>query len=378
MNILDSVAQQHSQKLIAHIIQQINSHGGQISFTDFMHAALYAPGLGYYNAGAIKFGAAGDFVTAPELGGLFAKCLAKQCVQILKSMHYKNIFELGAGSGQLACDLLQALSRQDIQLDNYFILELSADLRQRQQEKIFEQCPKFYNIVHWLDQLPDTPMEAIIIANEVVDAMPIARFHFENNTLQEYYIKFDEHGFSEVLAPASANLQAMFTTINISEYVSQPYISEINLWLSNWIKSLNNVLVNGAIFIADYGFPRAEYYHPHRNQGTLMCHYRHRSHTNPFVNIGLQDITAHVDFTAIAEAADAHGLEIAGYTNQASFLLNCGITKLLEFGNIKQHQELQTLTSPAEMGELFKIIALTKNINTQLLGFENFDKQHSL
>jgi len=378
MNMLDRVAQQHSQKLIAHIIQQINSHGGQISFTDFMHAALYAPGLGYYSAGTTKFGAAGDFVTAPELGKLFAQCLAVQCTQILNSLHYKNIFELGAGSGQLACDLLRALAQQEIQLENYFILELSADLRQRQQEKIFKQCPEFCNIVHWLEQLPSTPIEAIIVANEVVDAMPVARFHFENNILQEYYIKLDEHGFTEVLAPASENLQTAFTAANIAEYVSQPYISEINLWLSNWLQSLNNVLSNGAILIADYGFPRAEYYHPQRNQGTLMCHYRHRSHTNPLVNIGLQDITAHVDFTAIAEAADAYGLEIAGYTNQASFLLNCGIIKFLEFGNIKQHQELQTLTSPSEMGELFKIIALTKNIDTQPLGFEHFDKQHRL
>jgi SAM-dependent MidA family methyltransferase len=378
MNISDNVAMQHSQKLIAHIIQQINSHGGQISFTDFMQAALYAPGLGYYSVGTTKFGAAGDFVTAPELGTLFAKCLAVQCTQILTLITHKNIFELGAGSGQLACDLLQALAQQNIELDNYFILELSADLRQRQQEKIFEQCPEFCNIVHWLDELPSTPIDAVIIANEVVDAMPIARFHFENDILQEYYIKFDDSGLKEILATPSNYLQNAFTTANLAKYISQPYVSELNLWLHNWLHSLNSSLASGAILIADYGFPRAEYYHPQRNQGTLMCHYQHRSHTNPLINIGLQDITAHVDFTAVAEAAAACGLEIAGYTNQASFLLNCGIIQFLEFGNLKQHQELQTLTSPAEMGELFKIVALTKNIEKPLLGFENFDKQHSL
>lgn len=363
---------------MAHIIQQINSHGGQISFADFMHASLYTPGLGYYNAGTTKFGSAGDFVTAPELGKLFAKCLAEQCAQILTTLNNKNIFELGAGSGQLACDLLQALSQKNIQLENYFILELSADLRQRQQEKILKQCPEFCNIVRWLDHLPKDPLDAVIIANEVVDAMPVSRFHFENDNLQECFVTFNGTNFTEVLRPANKNLHAAFVAANLGNYVTNSYTSEINLWLSSWLQSLNASLASGAILIVDYGFPRAEYYHSQRNQGTLMCHYRHRNHTNPFINIGLQDITAHVDFTAIAEAADACALEIVGYTNQASFLLNCGITKFLDSDNIKQHQELQTLTSPAEMGELFKIIALTKNVDIDLLGFENFDKLHTL
>lgn len=379
MIILDSVAQQHSQKLTEHIIQQIKSHGGQITFADFMNAALYTPGLGYYNAGAAKFGAAGDFVTAPELGKLFAQSLAVQCEQILHVMHNKNILELGAGSGQLACDLLQSLLDKGIAVENYFILELSADLRQRQQQKIFEQYPDLCAIVHWIDHLPREPIDAVMIANEVIDAMPISRFYYENNTLQEYYVTHSNNTeFIEVLEPASKPLQAAFTTAQIADYIQPPYVSEINLWLHNWLQSLNSALKSGAILIADYGFPRHEYYHPQRNQGTLMCHYQHRSHTNPFINIGLQDITAHVDFSAIAESADACGLEIAGYTNQASFLLNCGITQFLEAGNLRQYQELQTLTSPAEMGELFKIIAVTKDIDLQLLGFEHFDKRHNL
>ncbi len=378
MNTLNNAAQQHSQKLVAHIIQQINSQGGQISFTDYMHAALYSPGLGYYSAGATKFGMAGDFVTAPELGNLFAKSLGVQCAQILTQLENKNIIEFGAGSGQLACDLIQNLAQRNIQLDNYFILELSADLRQRQQEKIFELCPQYCNIVQWLDQLPNDPIDAVIIANEVVDAMPISRFYFDNNNLQEYYVTGNETGLTEVLAPANKNLLHAFNAANIAAYVSHPYASEINLWLNDWLRSLNASLLNGAILIADYGFPRAEYYHSQRNTGTLMCHFQHRNLTNPYVNIGLQDITAHVDFTAVAEAAEACDLSVAGYTNQASFLLNCGVTNFIEPGNIKQNQELQTLTSPAEMGELFKIIALTKNIDTQLLGFENFDKCHTL
>lgn len=369
---------QHSSLLTAYIIEQIKAQDGQITFEQYMHHALYAPSLGYYNAGSIKFGAGGDFITAPELGSLFAQCLAKQCMQILGPLNKRNILEIGAGSGKLACDLLQELQKNNLHITNYYILELSADLRNRQQDLIFKTCPQFAPLVHWLDHLPSTPLDGVIIANEVVDAMPISRFYLANDLLQEYYVTFTGSNFATKIANATIKLKNAFEATNLAAFISQPYTSEINLWIQAWISSLNACLNQGAILLCDYGFPRAEYYHPQRNSGTLMCHFQHRSHDNPFIHIGLQDITAHVDFTAIAEAASNCNLEVAGYTNLASFLLNCGITKFLKPGDIKQVQELQTLSSPSEMGELFKVIALTKDITTELLGFTHFDKLHTL
>lgn len=368
----DVIALEHSSLLTGYIANQIHNNDGQISFAKFMQEALYAPNLGYYNAGAIKFGQAGDFITAPELGSLFAQCLSKQCEQIFAKLKARNILEFGAGSGKLACDLLT-----NLQLDNYYILEVSADLQQRQRQLIATQCPEHAHKVHWLDSLPNT-FSGIIIANEVLDAMPVARFYFANDLLQEHYVSYNGENFFTKLGAASNKLTQAFKEAKLSSYLPQPYSSEVNLWLSAWIKSLNACITSGAIILCDYGFPRAEYYHPERNHGTLMCHYKHRCHDNPFINIGLQDITAHVDFTAIAIAADASSLNVAGYTNLASFLLNCDVTKFFTPGNLKQAQELQILTSPAEMGELFKVIALTKNFEMDLLGFEYFDKRHTL
>lgn len=370
---IETTAIQHSNLLTAHIIQQIEANGGQITFAQYMQQALYAPSLGYYNAGAIKFGAGGDFVTAPELGALFAKCLARQCEQIFANLPTRNILELGAGSGKLACDLLQ-----NMQIDNYYILELSSDLRQRQQDQINKICPQFADKIHWLNKLPTASFTGVILANEVMDAMPISRFNFANNQLAEYYVTIATSGFVTTLGTATTSLSNAFEKAKLATYLSQPYISEINLWLTAWIRSLSECLANGAIILCDYGFPRTEYYHPQRYNGTLMCHYKHRCHDDPFIYVGLQDITAHVDFTAVAEAASSCDLEVAGYTNLASFLLNCDITKFLEPSNIKQTQELQTLSSPAEMGELFKVIALTKNIEVELLGFKYLDKCHTL
>lgn len=371
----------HSHKLQAYIHAQIQQHGGSISFADFMQHVLYAPGLGYYNAGTQKFGASGDFVTAPELGSLFAKCVAQQCAQILGRLEHKTILEIGAGSGQLACNLLLALQQFDIHIDQYLILELSADLRQRQQQKLQQQCPEFYAHIKWLDQLPNENFTGVIIANEVMDAMPISKFHWHNNVLQEYFVTTSISGnFEFVLQDASKKLDQTFSATNIALYletVNHSYTSEINLWLNAWIHSLSACLNAGAILLFDYGFGRAEYYHPQRDTGTLMCHYQHHSHSDPFYLPGLQDLTAHVDFTAVAEAAHDAALEINGYTNLASFLINCGITSFCDH-SIAQNKELQILSSPAEMGELFKVIALTRNVDEILMGFAHFDKLHSL
>lgn len=374
----EHIAMQHSKQLILHIADIISAAGGQISFAEFMQQALYAPGLGYYSAGSIKFGAQGDFITAPEIGPLFAKCLATQCAEILTFSSGQDILEIGAGSGQLAYDLIQALAQKNVVLKNYFILELSADLRQRQQEKIFALNRDLKTKITWLDHLPDKPINGVILANEVMDAMPVARFHYAKNILQEYYVRSAEQQFITVLDTPSTVLSTAFTQANLTAIIKQPYSSEINLWLPGWIKSLSCCLSTGAILLCDYGFPRHEYYHAQRNSGTLMCHYQHHNHTNAMLNIGLQDITAHVDFTAVAEAATSCDLTVAGYTNLASFLLNCGITQLLRTNCVQDLQEINILTSPSEMGEIFKCIALTRNLDTNLSGFSQFDKRHCL
>lgn len=361
--------------LLSLIKEHIN-RTGKITFAEFMHHALYSPGLGYYSADTIKFGKQGDFITAPEIGNLFAQCLANHCKQICMYSS-NNILEIGAGSGRLACDLLTILEKNNHKIDKYYILEVSENLKQRQQDLIFKHLPHMLHKVYWLDQLP-TNFSGVIIANEVIDAMPISRFHYTNNTLQEYYVTLDNQNFTYVLDKPSEELKTIFNNINIPQYINSPYTSEINLWVTPWIKSLSECLHNGAILLCDYGFPRKEYYHPDRNTGTLICHYAHKCNTNPFLNIGLQDITAHVDFTLVAEAADANNLSIAGYTNLTSFLINCGILDLIDVGSIHQQHELNLLTSPAEMGELFKVMALTKNLQLDLLGFNQFDKTHCL
>lgn len=378
MILADKVALQHCLQLEQYICNAIAQHGGKISFMQFMQHALYAPGLGYYNAGSIKFGRHGDFITAPEIGCLFAKCMTVQIQEILQACNANTILEIGAGSGQFAVDALRALHTQHIKIEKYYILELSADLRDRQQQKIFNTAAEFRNVVQWIDQLPATPFNGVIFANEVLDAMPVALFHYANNVLHEYYVRFQDEKFALCLEPASAALAATFTKQQIAQFISQPYISEINLYLQPWIKSLSACLNRGAILLCDYGFPRAEYYHPQRNQGTLMCHYQHRCHGDPLINIGLQDITAHVDFTAIAEAADACGLDLGGYTNLNSFLLNCDLSKFADTPSAQQSQEINILSSPSEMGELFKCMALVKNLDMQLQGFRQFDKSYVL
>jgi SAM-dependent MidA family methyltransferase len=374
-------AQTHSKLLCEKIAALIQSQDGKITFAEYMQQALYAPGLGYYNAGTTKFGANGDFVTAPELGSLFAQCVATQCTEIINKLNCEStILEIGAGSGQLACDLLKFLDKLKVKISKYLILEISADLRHTQKQKILTQCPEFINQVEWLNQLPAPPITGVIIANEVMDAMPVNIFNFNNNKLQEYYVTHADSGFTYQLGPATAQLQRDFSASNISlhlELNTDPYVSEINLFLSGWIRSLSNSLKTGAILLFDYGFTRAEYYHPQRSNGTLMCHYQHHAHSDTFWYPGLQDITAHVDFTAVAEAADTNDLQVSGFTNLASFLINCGISNFLE-KSIKQAHELNILTSPAEMGELFKAIILTKTLDEDLLGFTQFSKLHNL
>lgn len=357
-----------------------------IPFVEFMHQALYNPQFGYYSAGLQKFGKNGDFVTAPELTPLFGQTLANQCQQILPHLDKPNLFEFGAGSGRLCIDLLQALERQQCLPDNYYILEVSANLRQRQITLIKQEIPHLFDRVCWLSSWPDKPFNAVIIANEVLDAMPVHRFLQTDHSILESYITLDKQGeLSEIFKPCT-NERLIKQVHTIFPEPQSHYQSEINLFIDDWIKQCYNMLNQGAVFLLDYGFPQHEYYHPDRSMGTLMCHYRHLAHPNPLIHIGEQDITAHVNFTHVAEAAFEAGFHVAGYTNQASFLLANGLLSLLgnsddnenELTRMNTKQAVHQLIQPSEMGELFKVIALTKQIDLALSGFQLHDKRVSL
>jgi len=369
----NDLALAHSRQLTKYIAEQIDIAGGAISFEKFMQLALYAPNLGYYSADLRKFGESGDFITAPELSPLFSQCLAHQCIQLSE---YNNILEFGAGSGEMALGILNELQRLDKLPEHYYIVEISESLKQRQQEKL----QSFKERVIWLEHLPEQ-FEGIILANEVLDAMPVKRFHIaENGEIQEWFVslkeKENENCFEWTLQPADEILEKAVR--NLNQNLPANYSSEINLFLNPWIQSLGEILKKGAILLIDYGFPRREYYHPQRDQGTLMCHYRHYAHGDPLLYIGLQDITAHVDFTAIAEAAQQASLDLIGYTSQGDFLLQGGLLHLMTNfeelpmqERLKVAQQIKQLTLPHEMGELFKVIGLSKNLDIQLPAFRN-------
>jgi SAM-dependent MidA family methyltransferase len=342
------------------IAQEIEREGGWIPFARYMQLALHEPGLGYYASGARKFGPQGDFVTAPELGELFGRTLARQ----LAGISGGKILELGAGSGALAATLLKELDCE------YFILETSAELRQRQRERLPPG-------VNFLDELPIN-FKGAIVANEVADAIPVHVVHWTAQGILERGVSAQ---FRWVDKPATGPLLDLSREVQ----VSTPYISEINLLAMPWMRSLVESLGEGAIFVIDYGFPRHEYYHPQRATGTLMCHYRHQSHGDPFSHPGEEDITAHVDFSALARAALGAGAQVLGYATQAQFLVNCGITDVLGEANIENAlhyapiaAQAQKLLSPAEMGELFKVLAVGKGLDAPLLGFSSGDRSHTL
>ncbi len=374
-------AQVHSNQLCDLIHRDIALQGGWIPFSRFMELALYAPGLGYYSAGARKFGAAGDFVTAPEISPLFGRTLARQIAEIM--VHSTpHIIELGAGSGQLAVDVLGELERQACLPERYDILEVSADLRQRQQALLQQHLPHLINRVHWLDALPDS-ISGVVVANEVLDALPVHLLRWKDGRIFEHGVASEgDHVF--VWQERLLEIPALLA---IAQQIVVPddTLSEISLAARGLVSSLSERLRQGVLLFIDYGFGAREYYHEQRVCGTLMCHYRHHAHDDPFFLPGLQDITAHVDFTAAAEAAIDAGLHLYGYTTQAHFLINCGITDLLaqtDPESVRDYlplsAQLQKLTSPAEMGELFKVIALGKGVGAPLCGFVAGDKSRFL
>ena len=380
-----NLAQQHSEELISLIKSEIDKNNGAISFQRYMELTLYAPGLGYYTAGSVKLGEEGDFITAPEISSLFSFSLANAILPVLNSEQI--ILEVGAGRGRMAADILVYLKQKNKLPKEYWILELSADLRERQKVTIEEIIPDFIDNIKWLDVLPEQ-FSGVVLANELLDAMPVQLFQKKENDINDVNVIWDDDKFAFQLK-SSFDERLVHRVKNIESELEREfdsgYVSEINFAAEDWIKSIAERLQQGVIILIDYGFPRHEYYHAQRNQGTLMCHYRHRTHPDAFVYPGLQDITAHVDFTAMADAALESDLKVMGYTNQVSFLMGAGLLELAALNDesdVQQQMEIASqikkLTLPHEMGELFKVIGFSKNCDVSLSAFEFRDLREYL
>ncbi|MEH6457290.1 MAG: SAM-dependent methyltransferase [Cocleimonas sp.] len=388
----------HSEKLVAVIRQEIlDSDSNSISFKRYMEMALYQPNLGYYVAGTHKIGQQGDFVTAPEISSLFSQCVANQCADAMQKValtlgtnENNCILELGAGSGRMACDILLELEIQNQLPECYYILDLSPDLIQRQQQTLQQHVPHLLERVEWVSSVPENFI-GTILGNEVLDAMPVDVFTQHGEDVYEHHVIWQDDKLVEQLKPANKKLKQHVSDLNIR--TDTPYTSEINPNINAWLKTLNDSLVKGMILLIDYGYTRSEYYLADRNKGTLICHYQHLVNEAPLKYPGLQDITANVDFTAVAEGADAAGLKVSGFTSQVHFLANTGLesyfmqalekkpadanTKDSE-QRYKLAQQVRTLSLPSEMGERFKCIALTKKMDGDLIGFKAFDQRFRL
>lgn len=366
----------HSERVRQRIAGEIQEHG-PIGFDRFMELALYAPGLGYYSAGLHKLGETGDFITAPELSSLFARCLARQCGQVLGHIKNSVVLELGAGTGAMARDLLQELHALDTPPAQYLILERSADLRARQQGTLAQA--NLLDQVTWLDEPPQESFSGVIVGNEILDALPVKRFRLTHDAIRELCVDLAQGAFAWTDREPDRDLRDALARLRPNAS-GGPYESEINMLLTPWLAGIVEHFQHGSVLLMDYGYPRREYYHAQRATGTLVCHYRHRAHPDPFLHVGLQDITAFVDFTAVAEAGQDCGLQLAGFTNQAGFLMNCGLPEMLSsLDSLPDKQRLETaaqvkrLTLPQHMGEVFKVIALTRDRDTELLGFADTD-----
>jgi SAM-dependent MidA family methyltransferase len=354
---------------------------GSIPFSRFMELALYTPGLGYYAAGKQKLGAAGDFITAPESFPLFGRCLANAVAEVLRQVSGGDILEVGAGSGKLAAALLQRLTTLDALPQTYYILDVSADLRTRQAETIKALAPCAFERVRWLERLPDRKFRGLVLGNELLDAMPVERFRLAADDVRELGVTLSNDHVAWTERAASAAITERVAPLGLAP----GYVSEIGFAGEAWVRSIADMLDTGVVLLIDYGFPRAEFYHRDRSSGTLMCHYRHRAHSDPLVLVGLQDITAHVDFTAIAAAGIEAGLDLLGYTSQAAFLIASGIEQIVTASDptaARAHlaltEQVKKLTLPHEMGELYKVIALGRGMTEPLNAFALQDRRSRL
>ena len=378
----DSEALAHSARVVERVQTEIEGRGGVLPFDRYMDLVLYEPGLGYYASGTRKFGRQGDFVTAPELGSLYGRCVARQVAQILAQLDGGSLLEFGAGSGVLAATVLTELAERDSLPAEYLIVEVSPALRAQQQQTLAGQIEQNPVKVRWLDSLPESGFRGVILANEVLDAMPIIRFRVgaEGHMTAGVVRRNGHFDWSWQRDPSHDG--------RIDRLVQQyglvaDYTSEVNPRAAAWMQTVGRVLDAGLILVMDYGYPGAEYYHYERSDGTLMCHYQHRAHMDPFLYPGLQDLTAHVDFSAVAAAGQLAGLDIAGFTSQEAFLLSTGVLDLVAHESSgpvdpKLSAELKQLTLSSEMGESFKALAMVKHIDSPLLGFSLRDRRVAL
>ncbi len=382
----DENSRAHSERAVAFIRKQIEASGGRIGFAEFMHHALYAPGLGYYAAGTTKFGEAGDFVTAPEVSPVFGAVVARQCAEVLESLADGAILEIGAGSGKLAADLLETLETIGAIPEAYRILEVSADLRERQQAYLEKRVPHLAGRVEWLSGLPEAH-SGVIVANEVLDALPAERFIRRSDDVMRQCVRVAADGFSWDEEPAGESLVQAVAIVEaeLGETLPDGFTSEVSLAAANWVTDVATALTVGMVFLFDYGVARREYYAAERSDGWLRCHFRHHAHNDPLILAGIQDITAWVDFTAVAEAATAAGLDVAGYSAQAQFLISGGLDAAIAgFGSLplerqlELSQQVKTLTLPGEMGENFKCMALRRGDIAVPSAFALADRTHTL
>jgi SAM-dependent MidA family methyltransferase len=368
-------ASAHSAALAEHIAMTIAAEGDWIPFSRYMELALYAPGMGYYTAGARKFGVEGDFVTAPEISPMFARCFALQAVQVLDRVG-GDILELGPGSGQFAADLFGELKSLDKLPGRYRLLEVSPDLRERQRSLIAARFPEDIGRFEWVDALPEK-IRGMVIANEVLDVVPFDIVHRNRTEVLERGVIVTEAGFAwdDVALPMGELKRRAEAVIPPGDY---DYTTEVSLAAEALVRTISSSLEAGLAVFIDYGFPEREFYHPQRSGGTLRCHYRHRFHGDPFFMPGLQDITAHVDFTAMGRAAEQGGSDVLGFTTQAYFLISCGLAVLVSSGDptatlskLKATSAVHRLISPSEMGELFKVFVFGKEMEEPILGLQS-------
>ncbi len=382
---------QRSQMLEQRIIARIQDKG-PMPFVDFMEAALYTPKLGYYANDAEKFGEQGDFTTAPNISPLFAHCVAKQCQQVLELLDEGSVVEVGAGNGQMACDILLFLEKEGCLPSQYLIIERSVALRQVQRQTLEEKANHCLNHVIWVDEIPNN-LNAIVIANELLDALPAHRFKWSKGQCYSSFIAVDDkQRLYEMYIPENdALLERVVNSINtdLADGFFDGQHGEVNLNALSWLENVAARLQKGMVLILDYGYPQQEYYHPQRKDGTRKCFYRQHQHNDPFVLMGLQDISCHVNFTALVQLAVANGLDLSGFSTQAGFLVGCGITQQLneltrerESQTLKESvslsSQMDTLLSPGGMGELVKAIGFQKNLDNPMIGFSFQDMSFRL
>lgn len=381
-----AVEKQHSQLLCAELEQACIQNGGAISFAEYMQMVLYQPGLGYYTSGLQKFGAGGDFITAPEVSPLYSQCIARQIIEISDKLSDFSILEFGAGSGVMAADILLELQRQAVLPESYQILEVSSELRQRQRDTIAARVPELLERVVWLETLPEN-FNGVVLANEVLDAMPVECFRRQTDSIEQMQIRFEAGGLRSDYRSADTAVREAVAAIEQACGAQLPdnYCSELNLHHRPWIEALFSSMQRGVVLLIDYGYGVNEYYHAERSLGTLMCHYQQRAHPDPLWYPGVQDITCYVNFSEVAHAAVDTGFTMLGYTFQSTFLIGAGLAELHQEQvnddvrtQVQLAQQIKTLTLPSEMGERFKVMGMGKGFDEPLRGFGMKDLRNRL